>query len=274
MKGKKSRLKTTLILSGGGAKGAIQVGALKVILNKIKPDHIVGTSIGALNGAFVATGTSIEELEQIWLNVKKKDLLSFNFELLYKFYFSESFYTNKRLYKWLTKHFENKKFSKCKIPLYINATRLQDGKEIFFHKGSIIDAVMASTAIPPTLPPYDINGTKYIDGGVSSFIATEEAIKLKSEQVIIVNLAYSGKPEHYEKGLFNIAHHAIDLISYNSLKKDIELCQGTKLCKKRNIVLIEPNHAFNVHPADFSDIPKMIKEGEKEAKKHLRKIIV
>ncbi|MBU1111255.1 MAG: patatin-like phospholipase family protein [archaeon] len=274
MKGKKSRLKTTLILSGGGAKGAIQVGALKVILNKIKPDYIIGTSIGAVNGAFISTGTSIEELEKIWLNVKKRNLLSFNFGLLFRFYISESLYTNKKWYKWLNKQFGNQTFAKCKIPLYINATKLQNGKEVFFHRGSLVDAIMASTALPPVLPPYDINGTRYIDGGISSNIATAEVIKLKSEQIIIINLAYSGKPEHYEKGIFHLAYHALDLMSYHSFKKDLELCQLRKGSKKKNIVIIEPNHAFNVLDTDLSQIPRMIKEGEKEAKKYLKKIIV
>jgi predicted acylesterase/phospholipase RssA len=62
----KSRYKTALVLSGGGSKGAIEVGILKVILKKITPDVIIGTSIGALNAAVTARGNSPQVLEEGW----------------------------------------------------------------------------------------------------------------------------------------------------------------------------------------------------------------
>lgn len=115
-KGRKSRLKTALILSGGGFKGAIQVGALKVILDKIIPDVIIGTSIGAFNGAFVALGKPIEALENIWLTLKQGDLLAANPKVFYKLTYADGLYSTKHGYAWTKSIYDGLRFEDCKIP--------------------------------------------------------------------------------------------------------------------------------------------------------------
>ena len=98
-KGKQSKLKTALVFSGGGSKGAFEVGVAKVLLKKIIPDVIIGTSIGSINGALIALDTPIKQMEKMWKKVTKKDIFPFNKKILYKLHFAESIYSNKRLQK-------------------------------------------------------------------------------------------------------------------------------------------------------------------------------
>ena len=114
--------KIGMVLSGGGARGALEVGAMKVILKKIMPDLIIGTSIGSINGAFVASGGTADELEEIWLHVSRRLLFPRNFSLFFKLFKAESMSKNINLKEILQRVMKKEHFEDCAIPLYINAT--------------------------------------------------------------------------------------------------------------------------------------------------------
>jgi NTE family protein len=264
--GKKSRLKTALVLGGGGSKGAVQVGALKVILDKIIPDVIIGTSIGAFNGAFVALDKPLEALENIWLTIKQRDLLKANPEVFWKLTYASSLYSRKGAHKWLRKTFNGYRFEDCKIPLYLSATRLSDGKGVFLHKGLLADAIQASCSIPPVLPPYEIEGVKYIDGGFSNYVGTEEALALNCKQIIVINAGFCGKREKYGGDMFELIQHSIDFLTYQSLKNEVAQC------KHDNVVEIDPASHVHYNIIDFKHGAEMLALGVAEAKKQIKKI--
>src|SRR5262249_21164076 len=69
--------KTALVLSGGGMFGAYQAGAWKALSRAVRPDIVVGASVGALNGWLIAGGVSAEELERQWLSPASGDLMTY-----------------------------------------------------------------------------------------------------------------------------------------------------------------------------------------------------
>ena len=267
-KAKKSSLKTAIILSGGGARGAFEAGALKIIMKKIIPDIIIGTSIGSVNGAALALGKDTQWIEDYWLELKKKDALRLNPVLIRKFYKSPSLYSQKFWKKKVIKLVGKKKFSQCKIPLYIHATRLDNGEGVFFNRALISEAIMASTALPPLFPPYTIGKKRYLDGSMSGFIASKKAISLKAKQLIIINLGYTGKKENVQWNMSNLSTHAIDLLIFQSFKHGISLARE----KKVNIVEIDLKQEEKVSISDFHKSKELIAMGEFAAKKVLRKI--
>ncbi|MFC1690909.1 patatin-like phospholipase family protein [Nanoarchaeota archaeon] len=269
MEPKKSRYKTALVLGGGGSRGAFEIGVLKVLTKKIIPDIIIGTSVGAMNGALYSLGMTPEQMEKAVQGVTTKMMFPFNRKILYKLYSAKSLADPKNLKRFLYKYLGKKRFKDCKIPLYINATKLKDGKGEFFHNGLLIDAVLASSAIPPYYPPHIVKGKAYVDGGLSDYIGTEEALKLNCEQLIIVNLGYHGHPEHYN-GLINISSHTINMLTYQSFLKEIELAK--EIHKK--VIIIESDKEFKFSITDFSHTNELIKAGERIAKRMLRHIIV
>ncbi len=266
--GKRSKLKTALVLSGGGSKGAIQVGALKVILDKIIPDVIIGTSIGAFNGAFIALDKPIEALENIWLSLKQKDLFAANPKVFYKLTYADALYSTPHAYKWTKSIFDGFRFEDCRIPFYVSVTRLSDGKGIFLHDGELASAIQASCAIPPMLGPFEIDGVKYIDGGFSNYVGTEEALALGCKQFIVLNAGFCGNREKYGKDMFDLVQHAMDFLTYQSLKNEVALCTHD------NVVEIDPASTKHYNITDFRHAAELLPLGEKEAKKQRGKIIM
>ena len=264
--GKLSKKKTALVLTGGASKGAFQIGVLKALLPKITPHVIIGTSIGSCNGAMTALGYSPDQMEKIWQKIGHSNLFSYNSKLLYKFLQTDALYKTDKYKQFLLENGMYRQFEDCITPLYVNTTRLQDGKTVFFESGPLIDSVLASSAIPPLFGPHTIHGVKYIDGGIGSYLGLDKVRSLDCKQVIIVNL---GAPSHYEKHSQNLLYntsYALDLVINQSIQKALEDT------KDLHVVLIELKRLTHIGLLDFSHTEELIDEGEKEGKLALKKI--
>jgi len=261
-------MKTALILPGGGLKGAIELGACKVILKKIIPDLIIGTSAGALNGAAFGNGDDLEEnlrkIERVWLDYKKKTFFALNLELFYKMYHAQSIYSNERLYAVINTFLSVRKLEDLKIPLFINCTNLISGKSEFFSQGDILDPLVASCSHAPLLPPVYINKIPYADGSLGSVFGVEKALELNCKRVIIVNVQ-SSEPEVLQFRSFREhIEYSLALLHNQNVRNEIEICKDHKM----KIIEIKPTTALtDVLSMRVSDMPKLIELGEKEAAK-------
>ncbi len=270
-KKRRSKLKTALILSGGGSRGAVEVGAMKVVLKKIRPDVIIGTSVGAINAAAIAAGGDAKELERVWLSMTSRVAFPFNWQVLYLYGKIMSISHPFRLKRVLEKTLPVKTLEECTIPLFINATELLTGKPVMFASGNIIDAILASIAIPPYYPPYEIDGVKYIDGGISNAIAIEQAKALGCAQVIIVS-TYGKELPAGVWNVFRLTSHALDIVLRSKLQNEVEL--ETRAFSRHNVVFISPHIPGHIGVTDFRHTPELIALGEREARKHVHKIRV
>ncbi len=266
---KRSRLKTALVLSGGGSRGAVEVGVMKVVLKMIEPDAIIGTSVGAINAAAIAAGDDTETLEEVWLRMTSRVAFPFNWQIFYLYGRIMSISHPFRLKSVLEKVIPVKTFEECKTPLFINATKMLNGESVMFDSGNIIDAVLASAAIPPYYPPYEIDGVKYIDGGVSNAIAIEQAKALGCKQVIVVS-TYGEELSSNIWNVFRLTGHALDLVLRSKLQNEVEL--ETKSFSKQNVVFISPHIPSHISITNFEHTKELIAIGEREARKHVHKI--
>ncbi|MFQ6058913.1 MAG: patatin-like phospholipase family protein [Anaerolineae bacterium] len=164
------------VLSGGGNRGALQVGALQVLLeNGIRPEMLVGASAGAINAAFLAadpTPSGAHKLGEMWQQVTKEDVypggpLRVTWHLLTR---RDSLYPSENFRAFLEAnapsgvHF----FRQLAVHLYIVATDLATGRLYLFGEDpeeSLLEAIMASIAIPPLFPPWPHRGRLLVDGG-------------------------------------------------------------------------------------------------------------
>jgi predicted acylesterase/phospholipase RssA len=137
---------------------------------------------------------------------------------------------------------------------------------VFLHKGRLADAILASCAIPPVMPPHEIEGVRYIDGGFSNYVGTEEALALKCEQIIVLNAGFCGRREQYGHDMFDMVQHAIDFLTYQSLKNEVAMC------KHESVIEIDPSSTVHYNVIDFRHGAELLALGEKEAKRHLRRI--
>jgi NTE family protein len=166
---------TAFVLTGGGNLGAVQVGMLQALLEHgIVPDLVVGTSIGALNGAFLvghAHLSGITGLRELWESVRREDVFPMHAGSLtrgllgHQPYLFDSLGVRTLL---LRADLGFSRLEEAPIPLAVVATDLHTGEAVVLKEGDVIQAVLASSAIPGVFPPVSWEGRILVDGGVSA----------------------------------------------------------------------------------------------------------
>jgi NTE family protein len=152
--------KTGLVLSGGGARGFAHLGVIEALNEAgIFPDVISGTSAGAIIGVLYADGHSPQEILKIMNGGSRLDFMRPALP-------REGLLQISGILKILKSSLHAKKFSELKIPLYVAATDLNNGKAVYFSEGDVFDPVIASASIPVLFQPVNIKNISYVDGGV------------------------------------------------------------------------------------------------------------
>lgn len=204
--------KIGLVLGGGGAKGAAEVGVLKVLEKYgIKPDYIVGTSIGSIVGGLYAAGYSAAELEtmfqtQEWLTLltdRSSSLANepykvvdgvtyiFGFPILDRQAIGLGVMKGSSIEHLLDSMASAKgckDFASLKIPFSCVAADIRSGKEVILHEGSVAKAMRASMAIPGVFKPVEIDNHMLVDGGMLNNLPVDVCRKMGADIIIAVDL--------------------------------------------------------------------------------------
>jgi NTE family protein len=154
------KYKTGLVLSGGGARGFAHLGVIEALSEAgIVPDVIAGTSAGALVGVLYADGYSPREIMTLMNWASRFDFMRPTLP-------REGLLQINGIMKILKANLRAKTFDELKIPLYVTATDLNNGRSVYFSKGDIFEPVIASASIPVLFQPVKIDNISYVDGGV------------------------------------------------------------------------------------------------------------
>lgn len=154
------RYKTGVVLSGGGARGFAHLGVLEALNESgIFPDVISGTSAGALVGVLYADGYTPKEILTLMNSTSRLHYVRPTLP-------REGLLQISGIERILTENLRAKKFEDLKIPLYVAATDLNNGRIEYFSKGDLLKPVIASASIPVLFTPVIINKIHYVDGGV------------------------------------------------------------------------------------------------------------
>jgi NTE family protein len=190
----KSSNPTAFVLSGGASLGAIQVGMLQALYERqIQPDFIVGASAGALNGAFVAARpqsvATTAELAEIWIELRRGDVFPLN-PLTGLFGFAgrrTHMVPNSGLRKLIEHHLTSARLEWLPIPLHVVATDVLTGAEVRLSEGPLLEAILASTAIPGVLPSVEWEGRELMDGGVANNTPISHAVELGARRIYVLS---------------------------------------------------------------------------------------
>lgn len=171
--------KLGLVLGGGGAKGAAEIGVLKVMESyNVKFDYIAGTSIGASVGALYAAGYTADELEVFMANLTYEDGTD-----------------SDRIKAILSKAFEDKgvkTFADLKIPFRCVAADAKTQQEVVLSDGDLLESVMASMAIPVIYKTVEMNGMELVDGGFLNNLPVDVATEMGAEYTVVIDLQSKG----------------------------------------------------------------------------------
>lgn len=179
------------VLSGGGVLGAVQVGQLSALAGQgIVPDLIVAASVGALNAAWFATDPTPEgsaRLERMWAGLRTEDIfpggrMARTWHMLAR---GTHIYSNEGIRR-LVERLPIRRFEETAVPLYVGAMNLRTGQERWFDSGSLMPALLSSTALPGVFPPVAIDGELYIDGGVVNNVPISKAVELGARRIYLL----------------------------------------------------------------------------------------
>ena len=180
-------------LSGGGARAAAQVGALRALTEAgIHPALIAGTSAGAVNAAWYALNPGrLDRLEEIWQGLRRREIFpGGNVRVLYNLARRGYVHEARGWEAFLRQQVGDARFEDAEIQCAAVAVRLADGRVTVFETGEVVPAVMASTAIPGVFPPYRMHGELYVDGGVVEFLPIATLVERGATLVYSVDCSY------------------------------------------------------------------------------------
>jgi NTE family protein len=244
------------VLSGGASLGAVQVGMARALEeHDIRPDLIVGTSVGPINGAWLASGRDIDGLDRVRRKLKRNQLFPLRpWTGLRGFAgFGSHFVPNSGVRRLVRRHLNFSRLEDAPIPLIVIATDVLTGMEVPLRSGDAVEAILASAALPGVFPPIEIDGQTLFDGGVVDNTPITQAIEAGATEVWVLSTGYSCGLESPPSNAAGMAMHAVALLVQQRLAtetKDREFAVP--------VHLIPPPCPLDVTPADFSQTDMLI----------------
>jgi NTE family protein len=192
-------VETAFVLGGGGVLGAHEIGMLRALSEAgIRPDIVVGTSVGAINGAFVAAdpAAAVQRLGQMWQGEAlgqafRENLWARAVRLARSGTHLHSIEPLRRL---LADELPGNDFADLELPFHCVAASIERASPRWFSSGPVVPAVLASCAVPGLLPPVEVDGEHFFDGGLVHSIPVGRAVALGARTVYVLHVGRIERP--------------------------------------------------------------------------------
>ena len=264
-------MKTAFVLSGGASHGAIQVGMLEALYERgIEPDLIGCTSAGALNGAFIAnrpqTVETARALGDVWVGLNRGQVFPLNpvTGALGFLGARDHLVPDSGLRRLIRTHMSFERLEESEVPLHVIATDVLRGEDVRLSHGPLLDAVMASAAIPGVLPAVDWNGRQLIDGGVANNAPISHALELGADEIYVLATGAPCQLADAPRGALAMLISATGLLVGRRLALDVAV-----LSDDANVAVLPPPCPLTVQPTDFSQAELLIDEAREDARRYL-----
>jgi NTE family protein len=259
------------VLSGGASLGAIQVGMLRALYEReIAPELIVGTSVGAVNGAYIASRPASTEtaegLAQVWRSTNTLEVFPPNPVTAFLGLIGQRDHLvpNFGLKTLLRKHAQFRRLQDAPIPFHVIATEIVSGAERRLSEGDAEQAVLASAAIPGLYPAIEFDGVELVDGGVADNTPISHAVELGARTVYVLPTGAPCALRTPPHGAIPMLVQAITLLINERLARDIE-----QFASKVKLIVLPPPCPQEVLASDFSHAQELIEKGYELAVKVL-----
>ena len=205
------------VLGGGGVLGAVEVGMLRALFRAgITPDLLVGTSIGAVNGALVAAQPSeavTNRLVRLWSSPEASTVYGDSVaRQLRRFAARTHLHSPRPLRRLLERELgEGIQFAELAVPFQCCAASIERAAEHWFSAGSVVDAVLASASVPGLLPPAEIAGEHYVDGGIVNSVPVGRAVALGARTIFVLQVGRIERPLSPPRRPWEIAQVAFEI---------------------------------------------------------------
>src|SRR4051812_46607046 len=224
----------------------------------IVPDVLLGTSVGALNAAFVSGHPGvdgIEELAVLWRSIRRRDVFPLHpFTGLLGFVGQRDHLVPVEPLRRLIK--DNLTFERIEqspIPLHVIATEVISGDDVRFSSGPAVEAILASAAIPGVFPTIEIDGVAYMDGGVTDNTPIGDAVDIGADRIYVLPTGHACSLRDAPRGALGMALQAVTVLIGRQLVVDIERYSGGV-----DLRVVPPLCPLDVLPSDFSRSAELI----------------
>lgn len=262
---------TAFVFSGGAALGATQVGMLRALLERsIRPDILIGTSIGSWNALWLASNLAapdVAQLADLWQRssllrvIGASALTAWPHRLLTR----SALLSNHGLRRLIQDIVPNRDidtltFANLAIPLKINATDLTLGSSATFSQGPVLPALLASSAIPGIFPPVQLEGHQYVDGGLLDNGGVSVAIEAGAQRVYVLSVAYGGQLKGMLATGLDVLERSFHLIASRHISQAIRHYQH-----QAQFIVIAANNATDGRLFGFRQTRRLIDAGYRAA---------
>jgi NTE family protein len=259
------------VMSGGASLGAIQAGMLLALYERgIAPDVVVGTSVGAINGAYIAsrppTAETAHRLGEVWRGVHRAEVFPFNPATALIGFAGRRNYTvpSGALRRLIEGELEFGRLEDAPVPVHVIAVDLFTGREVRLSEGPAADAILASSAIPGVFAPVEWGDTELIDGGVANNTPISHALELGCDLIYVLPTGTACDLCEAPHGTLGMAVHAMSLLVQQRLSAEIQ-----QMRDDARVILLPPPCPITVQPTDFSRAGELIGRGYAGAVKAL-----
>jgi NTE family protein len=262
--------KTALVLAGGGSFGAIQVGMLReLVAFGVRPDFVVGSSVGALNGAYFAgdpSAAGVARMEEIWCGLKRRDVFPLKLRRIAGLLFQSAPLTDPSgLRSLIERHLPYRNLQDAALPVHLVATELLSGATVRLSSGPALDAILASCAIPVAFPPVRIGNDYLIDGAIASNTPVMSAVQLGAESLIVLPTGFACALEEPPRTAIANALHVMNLVIAHQLVSDLE-----QLGDLVEVATVPPLCPLAASPYDFSRARELIERAARATRQWLQ----
>ena len=204
-----------LALGGGGAKGLAHIGVIKAIKEKNIPiDFISGTSVGSIIASYYAFDKDLNEISNLSDKLNSKKVISLNFA-------KQGLASTKSIRNMLLNDIGDVLIEDASIPLAIVTTDIHTGESCILTKGSLLDAVCASVAVPGLFQPVKVNGRLMVDGGLTENVPVNVLEQFGAGITIGVNL--NGESSYPEvSNIIDVISNSLDIAINYKTQKDMK----------------------------------------------------
>ena len=215
--------KLGLALGAGGSRGVAHIGFLKALEDaKIPIDYIVGSSMGSVVGGAYAAGVSLDTMRDAVCNLRLLDLITPAKQ-------KGGVFGNSKMRSQIIKYIGEVTFEDLKLPFHCVAVDMVKQEVVEFSKGSLVDAIVASSSIPAVFPPVLQGDKRLIDGGVLERVPAMRVKKMGADVVVAVDVLGWRNASEKVPGPLGVSFETFDIMDnhrtqayYNKHKKQID----------------------------------------------------
>jgi NTE family protein len=262
-----------LVLGGGAAFGAVQVGMMRAVDETgLRPDLVVGTSVGSLNGAIVAAepADAGRRLAAVWAGVKRRTVFPGGWLARAR--------TLQASRAWLSdssgiaglvrEHLPAERFDQLAVPFAAVATDARTGRPVVLAEGDVEPAVLASSAIPAILPPVEIDGRRLVDGGLVANVPVLQACDLGAASLVVLDCGVLGLRADPPRTLVETMLHTAAIVVRQQVLRDVPAAAA-----RVPVVYLPGPFPMSTSPLDFRHTARLSRQAYEMSRRFLAEVV-